>query len=98
LHYPFRPGGQNEEPGGYDEGLEVLFVTAERRVSKLQETGGSVVLFTESMLEDRSIYDVRSVTEYAPNVRSFTNLGGNTGFAINIRGAIKADPSIFRSR
>jgi iron complex outermembrane receptor protein len=79
-----------------EEGLETLFVTAEKKVSDLQQTGGSVVAFNEAMLEDRSIYDVKSITEYVPNVKIHTNVGGNTGFAVNIRGALKADPIISR--
>ena len=70
LLFPGTASGEDADVEEDDDfGLEILFVTAERTVSNLQQTGGSVVLFTESMLEDRGIYDVKSITEYVPNVK-----------------------------
>ena len=97
---PLPANAQGEAPRDVDdvldEGLEVLIITAEKTEKDLQKTGGSVAVFTASMLEDRGIYDVKGITDYVPNVKIHTNPGGNTGFAVNIRGAIKGDPIVSR--
>ncbi|MCA9509976.1 MAG: TonB-dependent receptor [Myxococcales bacterium] len=85
-----------DEEAALDGGLETLLVTAEKTEKDLQKTGGSVAMFSETMLDDRGIVDVKGISDYVPNLKIHTNPGGNTGFAINIRGAIKGDPIISR--
>lgn len=60
-----------------DEGLETIMVTAQKRVSSLQETAIAISAFNEGLLEERDIEDALDIQFAIPNAMFARNEGYN---------------------
>jgi len=76
-----------------------VVVTARKREENLQETPLAITVITDDAIEDRSMRDLRDVSDYTPNL-NFTLGGGNGGGApseatVYIRGLGQIDTGIY---
>ena len=87
-----------EEQSGVNEGeikgIERISVTAQKRVSTLQETPIAITAFNEEALENLGIEDISDVNNLSPNVRVFPPYGSTFNVGMNIRGLGTAEPSL----
>lgn len=88
------PGVEARAPRRQLTSVEEITVTAEKRAEDIQDAPISITAFDTQMLLDRDITEVRQLAEFVPNLNIHTNVGGNTGATISIRGAITTDPII----
>lgn len=76
------------------EGLEVIEVTAQKRVQNLQQLPVAVTVFNAKMLADKGITDVEDLSVYTPNMQISETPGGSTGATIAIRGSVTINPAV----
>ncbi len=76
------------------EGLEVIEVTAQKRVQNLQELPTAVSVFDTKALNDKGITDVEDLSIYTPNMQISETPGGSTGATIAIRGSVTINPAV----
>ena len=83
-----------------DSGLEEIVVTAQHRQESLQDTEISISAFSADTLRDLGITNAGEIGNYTPNVTMSPQIGGRSGFSVNIRGVrngesvITFEPSI----
>lgn len=58
----------NEESDPYDENIEEIFISGERRTEKWQKGPGSSVSFDASRLEAERIQDISDISDFTPNL------------------------------
>lgn len=75
-------------------GIERISVTAQKRISTLQETPIAITAFNEETLENLGIEDISDVNNLSPNVRIFPPYGSTFNVGMNIRGLGTAEPSL----
>ncbi|MFP6628079.1 MAG: TonB-dependent receptor, partial [Myxococcota bacterium] len=74
---------QEDEPESErSEGVEDIYVTAERRESRLQETPIAVSVFTGADLDQKGYLDFEDIGFSVPNVQYGRSLVGSGGFTI----------------
>jgi iron complex outermembrane receptor protein len=76
------------------EGLEVIEVTAQKRITTLQDTPIAITAFNESAIENYDISDISDVNGLAPNFKIFQPIGSPFNIGANIRGLGVAEPSL----
>lgn len=76
------------------KGLEVIEVTAQKRVQNLQELPNAVSVFNSQSIREKGISDVQDLSEFTPNVQIAETPGSNTGATIAIRGSVTINPAI----
>lgn len=77
-----------------DKGLEVIEVTAQKRVQNLQELPIAVSVFNADSIRQKGISDVEDLSAFAPNVQISETPAGSTGATIAIRGSVTINPAI----
>jgi len=77
-----------------NKGVERISVTAQKRVSTLQETPIAITAFNAESLENLGIEDISDVNNLSPNVRIFPPIGSTFNVGMNIRGLGTAEPSL----
>ncbi|ARD46744.1 TonB-dependent receptor [Colwellia sp. PAMC 21821] len=82
------------EKSSKKDGLEVIEVTAQKRVQNLQELPTAVSVFNAQALADKGITDVEDLSVYTPNMQISETPGGSTGATIAIRGSVTINPAI----
>lgn len=80
---------ENAEKGG----LEVIEVTAQKRVQNLQDLPTAVSVFNSESLQAKGITDVEDLSVYTPNMQISETPGGSTGATIAIRGSVTINPA-----
>ncbi|WP_372760952.1 TonB-dependent receptor [Pseudoalteromonas sp.] len=83
-----------QAPSAKKEGLEVIQVTAQKRVQNLQELPTAVTVFNSQALADKGITDVEDLSVYTPNMQISETPGGSTGATIAIRGSVTINPAV----
>lgn len=76
------------------KGLEVIEVTAQKRVQNLQELPTAVTVFNADAIADKGITDVEDLSIYTPNMQISETPGGSTGATIAIRGSVTINPAV----
>lgn len=79
------------------EGLEVINVTAQKRVEPLQETPIAITAFTANALDRKGINDISGIAQFTPNLvyDTHTPIGGaSSAAAVFIRGIGNTDFSL----
>lgn len=84
----------NESTQQQERALEVIEVTAQKRVQNLQELPIAVSVFNEESLRQKGITDVEDLSMFAPNVQISETPAGSTGATIAIRGSVTINPAI----
>jgi len=79
---------------GQTKGIERISVTAQKRVSTLQETPIAITAFNEEALENLGIKDISDVNNLSPNVKIIPPYGSTFNVGMNIRGLGTAEPSL----
>jgi iron complex outermembrane receptor protein len=74
--------------------LEVIEVTAQKRVQNLQELPTAVSVFNSESLREKGITDVEDLSIYTPNMQISETPGGSTGATIAIRGSVTINPAV----
>lgn len=74
--------------------LEVIEVTAQKRVQNLQELPTAVTVFNSDSIRDKGITDVEDLSIYTPNMQISETPGGSTGATIAIRGSVTINPAV----
>ena len=74
--------------------LEVIEVTAQKRVQNLQELPTAVSVFNTESLNVKGITDVEDLSIYTPNMQISETPGGSTGATIAIRGSVTINPAV----
>jgi iron complex outermembrane receptor protein len=74
--------------------LEVIEVTAQKRVQNLQELPTAVTVFNSDSIRDKGITDVEDLSVYTPNMQVSETPGGSTGATIAIRGSVTINPAV----
>lgn len=74
--------------------IERISVTAQKRVSSLQETPIAITAFDNDAIENLGIEDIGDVSNMAPNVKIIPTFGSTFNVAMNIRGQSNAEPSL----
>ncbi|MEY8198052.1 MAG: TonB-dependent receptor, partial [Colwellia sp.] len=74
--------------------LEVIEVTAQKRVQNLQELPTAVTVFDSDSIKDKGITDVEDLSAYTPNMQISETPGGSTGATIAIRGSVTINPAV----
>jgi iron complex outermembrane receptor protein len=77
-----------------NSGLEVIEVTAQKRVQNLQELPIAVSVFNSDSIRQKGITDVEDLSMFAPNVQISETPAGSTGATIAIRGSVTINPAI----
>lgn len=80
---------ENENKGA----LEVIEVTAQKRVQNLQELPTAVTVFNSASIKAKGITDVEDLSVYTPNMQITESPGGSTGATIAIRGSVTINPA-----
>ncbi|GAC14506.1 TonB-dependent receptor [Aliiglaciecola lipolytica] len=83
-----------EQDTDEDLGLEVIEVTAQKRVQNLQELPIAVSVFNSEAIREQGISDVEDLSLFAPNVQISETPAGSTGATIAIRGSVTINPAI----
>lgn len=78
----------------HSKGVERISVTAQKRVSTLQETPIAITAFNAESLENRGIEDISDVNSLSPNLQVFAPIGSAFNVGMNIRGLGTAEPSL----
>lgn len=76
------------------QGIERIEVTAQKRVTTLQETPIAITAFNEDAIENYDIKDISNINGLSPNVRIFSPIGSSYNVGANIRGLGVAEPSL----
>ncbi|WP_371185526.1 TonB-dependent receptor [Thalassotalea maritima] len=86
----------NEEQAPVNENgkLEVIEVTAQKRVQNLQELPTAVSVFNSDSLAEKGVTDVEDLSVFAPNVQISEAPGGSNTATIAIRGSVTINPAI----
>lgn len=94
-------GAQETQPNNVtkqdQEGLEVINVTAQKRVEPLQETPIAITAFTANALDRKGIDDISGIAAFTPNLvyDTHTPIGGaSSAAAVFIRGIGNTDFSL----
>ncbi|MCL2916023.1 TonB-dependent receptor [Shewanella corallii] len=90
-------GAQQEPQINESEGLEVITVTARKRVEPLQETPVAITAFTANGLDRKGIDDISGIAAFTPNLvyDTHTPIGGaSSAAAVFIRGIGNTDFSL----
>jgi len=74
--------------------LEVIEVTAQKRVQNLQELPTAVTVFNSDSIRNKGITDVEDLSAYTPNMQISENPGSSTSATIAIRGSVTINPAI----
>lgn len=74
-------------------GLEVIEVTAQKRVQNLQDLPTAVTVFNSASIKAKGITDVEDLSIYTPNMQITETPGGSTGATIAIRGSVTINPA-----
>jgi len=74
--------------------LEIIEVTAQKRVQNLQELPTAVTVFNTDSIRDKGITDVEDLSVYTPNMQISETPGGSTGATIAIRGSVTINPAV----
>ena len=74
--------------------LEVIEVTAQKRVQNLQDLPTAVTVFNTDSISKKGITDVEDLSIYTPNMQISETPGGSTGATIAIRGSVTINPAI----
>ncbi|MDG1731422.1 MAG: TonB-dependent receptor [Thalassotalea sp.] len=74
--------------------LEVIEVTAQKRVQNLQELPTAVSVFNSESINDKGITDIEDLSIYTPNMQISETPGGSTGATIAIRGSVTINPAV----
>lgn len=74
--------------------IERISVTAEKRLSSLQETPIAITAFNEESLENLGIKDISDVGSLAPNTAVVVPIGSPFNVGVNIRGLGTNEPSL----
>lgn len=90
----FSAEGQPAVEESKSKGVERISVTAQKRVSTLQETPIAITAFNAESLENRGIEDISDVNNLSPNVQVFAPFGSTFNVGMNIRGLGTAEPSL----
>ncbi|MDG1731426.1 MAG: TonB-dependent receptor [Thalassotalea sp.] len=77
-----------------NSGIERISVTAQKRVSTLQETPIAITAFNSEALETLGIEDVSDISSYAPNTKVVVPIGSAFNVGVNIRGLGTNEPSL----
>lgn len=88
---------EQETPSNDIEGLEVINVTAQKRVEPLQETPIAITAFTSDALDRKGIDNISKLAEFTPNLvfDTQTPIGGaSSAAAVFIRGIGNTDFSL----
>ncbi|MDG1921904.1 MAG: TonB-dependent receptor [Glaciecola sp.] len=86
---------QTQEPDKNDNvGVERISVTAQKRVTPLQETPIAISAFNSETIEKLGIEDVSDLNNLAPNTLVVAPIGSAYNVGINIRGIGTASPSL----
>ena len=76
------------------KGIERVSVTAQKRISTLQETPIAITAFNAEAIENLGIEDISDVNAQAPNVKIIPPYGSTFNVGMNIRGLGTAEPSL----
>ncbi|WP_371185584.1 TonB-dependent receptor [Thalassotalea maritima] len=76
------------------KGIERIEVTAQKRVSSLQETPIAITALNSEAIENYGIEDIGDINSLAPNVRISPAIGSSFNVGINIRGLGVSEPSL----
>ncbi len=74
--------------------IERIEVTAQKRVTSLQETPVAITAFNPEAIEKFGIEDISDINALAPNVRISPAIGSSFNVGINIRGLGVTEPSL----
>lgn len=77
-----------------ERSLEVINVTAQKRVQNLQELPTAVTVFNSASIKDKGITDVEDLSIYTPNMQISETPAGSTGATIAIRGSVTINPAV----
>ena len=77
-----------------NSGLEIIEVTAQKRVQNLQDLPIAVSVFDSDSIRQKGITDVEDLSMFAPNVQISETPAGSTGATIAIRGSVTINPAI----
>ena len=77
-----------------DYGVERISVTAQKRVTPLQETPIAITAFSSDTIEKLGIEDVSDLNNLAPNTLIVAPIGSAYNVGVNIRGIGTASPSL----
>lgn len=84
----------SEQNSDDNPSLEVIEVTAQKRVQNLQELPIAVSVFNSDSIRQKGITDVEDLSMFAPNVQISETPAGSTGATIAIRGSVTINPAI----
>ncbi|GEN40942.1 TonB-dependent receptor [Pseudoalteromonas nigrifaciens] len=76
------------------KGIERVSVTAQKRISTLQETPIAITAFNAEAIENLGIEDISDVNAQAPNVKIFPPYGSTFNVGMDIRGLGTSEPSL----
>lgn len=85
---------QDEPISSEEYGIERISVTAQKRVTPLQETPIAISAFNSDTIEKLSIEDVSDLNNLAPNTLVVAPIGSAYNVGVNIRGLGTASPSL----
>lgn len=90
------PAFASETEQQSDDGnkLEVIEVTAQKRVQNLQDLPTAVSVFNSQSLNDKGVRDVEDLSQFAPNIQISEAPGGSNTATIAIRGSVTINPAI----
>ena len=74
--------------------IERISVTAQKRLTSLQETPIAISAFNEEALENLGVEDISDVSSYAPNTKVVVPIGSAFNVGVNIRGLGSNEPSL----
>jgi iron complex outermembrane recepter protein len=78
-----------------DNAAQVIEVTAQRRLERLQDVPLATSVVSAKDLELRGIEDIASLSSVAPNLKVTLTPGNATAAQISIRGSVTTNPALF---
>ncbi|MGO2349488.1 TonB-dependent receptor [Pseudoalteromonas nigrifaciens] len=76
------------------KGIERISVTAQKRISTLQETPIAITAFNAEALENQGIEDISDISSMVPNTNVVVPIGSPFNVGVNIRGLGTNEPSL----
>ncbi|ASP48305.1 TonB-dependent receptor [Cognaticolwellia beringensis] len=83
-----------KEEGKAKAAIERISVTAQKRISTLQETPIAITAFDSDAIENLGIQDISNVNNIAPNTQVVVPIGSAFNVGVNIRGLGTNEPSL----
>ncbi|SEL14157.1 iron complex outermembrane recepter protein [Colwellia chukchiensis] len=85
---------ENVEQAKAKPGIKRITVSAQKRISTLQETPIAITAFDASSIENMGIKDISNVNNLAPNTQVVVPIGSAYNVGVNIRGLGTNEPSL----